>query len=66
MLGELNRLLEFSGADDVLAVMPTYTGVNGFLNHVVVPLYTILKLVGFCIPFLSNAFLFLFLRILCR
>lgn len=44
MLGELNRLLEFSGADDVLAVMPTYTGVNGFLNHVVVPLYTILKL----------------------
>jgi len=47
MLGELNKLLDRPiGNADARAVMPTYTGHNGFLNHVVVPLYSILKAVG--------------------
>lgn len=48
MLAEVNQLLERQAGDaDVRAVMPTYTGENGFLNHVVVPLYSILKAVSF-------------------
>lgn len=51
MLAELNRLLDRLVGD---IVMPTYTGENGFLNHVVTPLYGILKAVGFCVPILKS------------
>lgn len=56
MLGELNKLLDWRPTDDAdaLAVMPTYTGYNGFLNHVIVPLYSILKSVGFGLPILEQ------------
>ncbi|KAG0619713.1 hypothetical protein M758_4G159300 [Ceratodon purpureus] len=44
MLGELNRLLDRLVDDtDARDMMPTYSGHNGFLNEVVVPLYSILK-----------------------
>ena len=58
MLGELNRLLESRPTNntDAHAVMPTYTGYNGFLNYVIVPLYSILKAVGLVFSILSNVF----------
>lgn len=55
MLGELNKLLDRPVGDaDVREVMPTYTGHNGFLNQVIVPLYSILKAVGFGAPILEQ------------
>jgi hypothetical protein len=61
MLGELNRLLESRPTNDAdsLAVMPTYTGYNGFLNHVIVPLYSILKAVGFGVRILEQCVILL-------
>lgn len=57
MLAELNRLLDRLVDDtDVVDMMPTYSGYNGFLNHVVVPFYNILKAVGFRIPCLQLYF----------
>ena len=57
MLRELNRLLDRLLDDtDVRDMMPTYTGHNGFLNYVVVPLYNILKAVGFHVPNLEFNF----------
>ena len=54
MLGELNRLLDRLVDDtDARDMMPTYSGHNGFLNEVVVPLYSILKAVGFRVPILE-------------
>ena len=46
MLGEVNRLLDRYIHDAATElVMPTYTGPNGFLEHVITPLYKIVQAV---------------------
>lgn len=51
MLSELNRILDrHIDPDAAQAVRPTYSGYNGFLNQVVLPIYNLAKAVSCTSP----------------